>query len=635
MTFIEFNQIVNPMNSACYIATIPGKPSEVCTFAQIRELSKTEPMLTIHWMPTDGYIVITTKMLTIIPTVGARAPEIFAYKDDDTLYVIAQSDFARTTTNNMLACGVAADTYFGKKGQILLPFKNKRTSASPILAKMDMITTGSEIKELPLWLRPARKISNTIPEGIDIPITSNTQLVLKNLTTRLKTLDRFQQQEVITFINQEFCSMPCTKDELENILHIVEDETTAQFFDKNTFLHNKMGDYLIEHCHLVRDQKDKELYFYDAKKNIYITDEDYLMGYMTKLCPSLKQHQREEVIKYVTHCLYDEAKPMNEDPFTIVFKNGILNLRDMILKPMTPENYESIRINANYNPKAHSATVDEFFNTATNGDSDMESLLYEAMGYAMLKTAELQKGFILTGSGRNGKSTYLDLVKAVLGKQNTTAVSFKDLSNNFRASQLKGKLASLAGDISSQPISDSDLVKSITSGEDITIEQKYKDAHQEAVFATLFFACNKLPRTPDTSDGFYRRWAIIPFVANLSKISRVKGMTFKSELLKQEALDYAAYRAVHAIKRVLETTEEFTEPTSVKLMMAEYKTDNSSVLSFIKDEFEDDLAKLIKLKLSTVYSRYCTWANDANRGKLSLASFRNAMKAEVGIDFAD
>ena len=200
---------------------------------------------------------------------------------------------------------------------------------------------------------------------------------------------------------------------------------------------------------------------------------------------------------------------------------------------------------------------------------------------------------------------------------------------------LEGKLASLAGDISSQPITDSDLIKSISAGEDITIEQKYKQAQSKALFSTLFFACNKLPRTPDTSDGFYRRWCIIPFVANLSKITRVEGMMFKRDLLSQESLDYVAYKAVQAIYRVLTTTNEFTEPQAVTDMLNNYKIDNSTVLSWHRDVHKDDINKLKNLKAGAAYVSYCKWCEEAGRSRSSQTTFKNSVKADLGVDLSD
>jgi putative DNA primase/helicase len=157
-----------------------------------------------------------------------------------------------------------------------------------------------------------------------------------------------------------------------------------------------------------------------------------------------------------------------------VFKNGVLDLTTFEFKDHSPNFLETIQLNVNFNPNARSKIVDDFFATATSENAELETLLYEAIGYSLLKTVELASCFILTGSGRNGKSTYLDLIKGIVGKDNATSVDFKELGKNFGVGGLANKLVSLAGDISNQRINDSDMFKKIVSGDMIRVDEKYE-----------------------------------------------------------------------------------------------------------------------------------------------------------------
>ena len=637
MKFPEFNRVVNPNDEKCYVAFTSNSTPTALSFNEVTKISQKDPTLEIGWIMPKGFFVIETTCNSILPTIVSRNEEVMVVSDGKKLQVYCKGEFDRTTENNVLACGLDANTIaHNNKGgvSIILPFKNSKVCTAPNVLKLNIVHSNG-IGTSPSWLLPLRKISSDKPDGIDLPIQNNEQTILLNQLKRIKHLNRLIQQEVMEVLNKDFCATPLTKDELNNLLSISEEQLLKQFFEKDKFLHNKLGDYIIESCNIKRDSISKELFYFDDRTHIYSNDTDFITGYITKLCPSLKAYQIEETVKYIQRFLYDEAVVFNSDPFKVVFKNGILDIYTMKLEPMTPDNLESIRINCNYDPNAYSKTVDEFFDTATNGDKLIEQLLYEAIGYSMLKTNELQKAFILVGSGRNGKSTYLDLIKAVLGRDNCTSVSFKDLSNNFRAAMLEGKLASLAGDISSQPITDSDLVKSISAGEDITIEQKYKQAQSKPLFSTLFFACNKLPRTPDTSEGFYRRWCIIPFVANLSKITRVEGMMFKKDLLSQESIDYVAYKAIQAIYNVLTTNEEFAEPQAVKDMLQQYKVDNSAVLSWFRDIHKGDINKVKNLKTGAAYVSFAKYCEDAGRSRSSQTTFKNSVKADLGVDLSD
>lgn len=630
MNFPEFNKLINPNNEQMYIGTILGKQPKVCNAKEINDLS-IDSTLEINWKIPNGYFVIETREKNILPTIETRKEEVLVIEDPNKLTIICKGDFNRNTLNNRLMCGINANTIAPNK-TILLPFK-KQNNLSQTLAVTKLVY-GSTINSCPSWLTPLRKISSDIDDGVQVPITGNTQVILLDILNKIKNanVNRLIQQEIIEMVNNEFCQSPLTSTQMDQLLQISEDQLLKQFFDKENFLHDRLGNYVIKNCFIKRDAITKDLYYYNEKRRIYSTDTDYIIGYMTKLVPSLKQYQKDEVVKYLKAFLYEDSVTFNNNPYTVVFKNGALNVLTMDFQPMSPDKLESIQINANYNPNSKSQIVDDYFNTATLGKKQIEDLLYEAMGYAMIKTNELQKAFLLVGEGRNGKSTFLDLVKEVLGKENTTSISFKDLASTFRASTLENKLASMAGDISSAPLNDSDLAKSLISGEEIMVEQKYKDPHSKAMFATLFFAANKLPRTPDQSFGFYRRLTIIPFNANLNSVSRVDGVMFHQKLLSQESLDYAAYKAVVAINRVLTTTKEFTLPQEVNDMLDKYRIENSSVLSWFHDKMKSDKVELMKLTTQGAFVNYKQWCEDSSRHPLNQTNFVSNIKSEIGID---
>ena len=633
MKFPEFNKEVNPNNSACYIANINGIPTTPKTFAEISALANTEPNMTVGWLIPKGYVVIEVDNIEILPKIKKRKEELMVVRDGNTLQIYCKSSTITNSELNLLACGLDAKVFAHSKSgnAVMLPYKKSSINSSAKLKGVEVVYSN-KIGEIPVWLQPLYKKSLKVNKGISLPITSNASTALTQLFRELKVLDVSVQREVLEFVNDNFVTSPLTEDEINNIVTVNSDSFIEEFFEGRDFKHNKLGDYIIDRCHVKKDAISKELFYYDEYKNIYSKDPEYLTGYITRICPTLKSFQIEETVKYIQRYLYNEKVVFNENPLSVVFKNGILDISTMKLEPMTPDNLESIQINCNYNPDAYSETVDEFFATATNGNKATEQLLYEVIGYSMLKTNELQKAFILVGAGRNGKSTYLDLIKNVLGKQNTTTVSFKDLASTFRASMLDGKLASLAGDISSQPITESDLIKSISAGEDITIEEKYKAAQSKSLFSTLLFACNKLPRTPDTSEGFYRRFTIIPFNADLGSVKRVEGMLFKNKLLSQESLDYVAWKAIDAIYKVLSTTQEFTEPECVLEMIQQYKVDNSTVLSWFKDMYDNNKEKVAKQKIGPLYVSYRQWCDQAGRMCAAQNTFAASLKVDLGIE---
>lgn len=622
LTFKEFNAIVNEEDSECYVELknkipIQSKPLKSLKFNDILDKAKTNSELEIGWLVKQGYIVLDIDDKTtgdiVLNIIKARKEKVLVCSTTRGYHIYAKSTFNHKTTNNILACGAFADTIVHSNGKsyITTPFKNPKVNKSKTLTHRDVVYYNG-IGELPFWLQPIFKHSKKPEDAIiNFPHTDNRNDSYNRHLWRLKSscLTAKQRDETLRIINEYVSLSPLTEDELDaTVLREQNNSDIPQkeFFNSaGTFLHNKLGDFLIDYLNIKKGEDSNKLYHYNEHKNIYESNEEYLKGQMTLLIPGLKDHQKNEVIHYLNSKLELEKVSFNENPFRIVFKNGVLDLQTFEFFEHSPNFLETIQLNVNFNPNAKSETVDEFFATATENNPELETLLYEAIGYSLLKTVELASCFILTGSGRNGKSTYLDLIKGIVGKNNYTSADFKELGKNFGISSLANKLVSLAGDISNQKINDSDTFKRIVSGDSVIVDEKYEKKYDTVLFSTLFFSANELPRTPDTTEGFYRRLIIIPFNANLDNVSRVEGVLFKQKLLSKESLEYAAYKSVLAIKRVLDTTCDFTEPDVCKEEKHKYKVLNSSVLTWDLERNKT----IVGSDSSSIYAEYEIWTD--------------------------
>lgn len=645
LTFNEFNTLVNVEDTECYVELknkipIHSKPLKIVKYEDILTSAKENKDLEIGWIIKEGYIVIdidNEKTGEIVfNIIKAREEKVLVCKTNRGYHIYAKSTFNYKTTNNILACGAFADTIVRARGQsyITTPFKNPKVNESENLKNREVIYYNG-IEDLPFWLMPTTKVGRKLEDAIiNYPHAECRNDSYNRQLWRLKTssLTAKQRDETLHIINDYVATSPLSEDEMNATM--LREENNAdlpekEFFNGNgTFLHNKLGDFIINYLNIRKGQGSNLLYHYNEKKNIYETNEEYLKGQMTLLVPYLKEHQKNETLYYLNSKLELEKTMFNKSPYTIVFKNGVLDLLTFDFKEHSPQYLETIQVGVNFNPSAYSKHVDSFFGTATLEDKELETLLYEAIGYSMLKTAELGVSFILTGSGRTGKSTYLDLIKAIVGEENSTTVDFKELSKNFGIGGLAGKLVSLAADISNQRISESDTFKKIVTGDMVRVDEKYEKKYDTVLFCTLFFSANDLPRTPDTGDAFYRRLMIMPFNADLTNVDKVAGMAFKAKLLMDESLEYAAYKAVLAIKRVFDTNYDFTKPAVCMEELQKYKVINSSVLTWALEVGENIIGKDSKF----LYEAYGVWVEVNNYKTVGKQRFDKELCAEYNLE---
>ena len=622
LKFSQFEKLYNKGEKR-YVQLNMGKPKmkgslTAMDYTAITALANVDPEMEIGWMIPEGYIIIDIDDRVtadiVFKIIQDRKEKVMVVNTTRGIHIYALSNYNNKTVQNITAIGAECDTIVHCNGNsfITTPFKNPKINTSKKLVDRKVIYYNG-IEELPFWLTPIFTRGGKHDDNfIHFPMTDARNDSYNRHLWRLKktNLSPAQRAECIKLINTYVATTPLSDSEMEATMlrdSNNEDLPEEKFFTNNgTFQHDVMGKYLIDLLKIKKDSKSKMLYFYNEQEGIYITNDEYIKGVMTQLCPSLKDFQKKEVINFLNTFLELHLTEFNKNPLSIVFENGILNLKTMKLEQHHPDHLETIKLHVNYNPEAVGPTADEFFKTATCGDPEVIQLLYEAIGYSFLKTPELHKAFLLIGEGRNGKSTFLDIIKNICGMENCTSLDFKDLGEKFRVGMLHNKLVSLSGDISSQPLKDSDLFKRIVGGDEITIERKNAHPFNDTVFATLMFSANTLPRTPDTTSGFYRRLCIIPFNADLSSVSLVEGMEFKENLMKD--LEYIAYQAVQHIHVVLNKTHTFIEPLRVKEMMKDYKVENSSVLSWVVNKKLSKLDLLAKPE-EELYAEYGVWCD--------------------------
>jgi len=634
----EFNELLNPTNQSIYLPLHNKKPDKTIvplSFDEIVQLAKTDEQLEIGAFIPAGFVVVNidnkTEANKVLEIIHIRKEKLYVVETPNGLHIYARSGIGYNTKNNILNIGVTASILAQDIGRtyVVTPFKYPGVNKNARLdGYKEVYYNGIDI--LPTWLNPIYNSNSVQPRKTTIPIPLASKIedtLIEHLQTlKFTRLNGAERSEVIELINRHIVSSPLNDTELnDKILSEHNDDTlpASTFFEKDSFQHHKMGDYMIEYVNAKMDEISHKLYFYNDRLKKYDNNEEYLKGIITKLVPTLKDNQKNEVIKHMESKLSLTSVRFNQEPYQINFKNGVLDLMDMKLYPHSPDFYDTIQLNVAYTKHDSHPIADKFFSDATKGDKDMEQLLYEAIGYAFLKTSNLEKIFMLTGAGRNGKSTFLNIIRNLVGLENATSIDFKEMNKDFGTGGLANKLVSVAGDISNQRIDDSDMIKKLASGDLLRINEKYEKKYDIVPFTTFFLSANKLPQTPDTTYAFYRRFCIIPFNADLSDVSKVQGAKFQKELMNETSKEYIAYKAVQAIWRVLNTTEEFTEPEAVREMLEQYRIENSSVLKFIH---EKQIAPA-DFEFNT-YEKYGIWCEYNGHRKKAFGNFIKDLESE-------
>ena len=490
-------------------------------------------------------------------------------------------------TKATLAVGLEADLKIGSRNSYeVLKYMNEDR---PILYDVP----EDEIQELPKWL---------IPVKTDIDFKSlgegdgrNDAFYRYILTLQDNDLTKEEARECIRLINRYVLKKPLSDKELDVILRDDAFKKTSFFRDK-TFLFDKFATYLKNNNHIVKINNQLHIY----KDGIYVSGAGEIEGAMIKLISNLKRAWRSEVLSYLEIMIEENTKATN--PNIIAFSNGLYNIRDGSFKEFTPDVVITNKIPWPYNPTAHDDLLDHTLNRLACDDPEVRALLEEMVGYCMYRRNELGKAFILIGDKSNGKSTFLHVVKNLLGDQNIASLDLKELGDRFKTAELFGKLANIGDDIGSDYVANVATFRKLVTGERVSAERKGQDPFEFDSFAKLLFSANAIPRLGRSKESFsiMRRLVIVPFDAKFTSDDPDFNPNIRYDLQDQTAMEYMIQLGLGGLKRVLKN-KDFTKSKDVERTIEEYRIESNPLLSFLDEAGAD---AVVNEPVKAVYFKY-------------------------------
>ena len=376
----------------------------------------------------------------------------------------------------------------------------------------------------------------------------------------------------------------------------------------NRFSHSEFGDALIEEYNIIT--MNGKLYIYED--GYYQADNRIIERKMIQTYPDIKTQQRTEVLNYIRIKTLKKPEDIKNNPYIVNLKNTRLDIRSGKLYSFTPEAIEFDRIPVTYDPTAYNADLDKMLNRVFCGNVEIRALFEEMIGYCLMKHLKYEKGFLFTGSGSNGKSTILELIKTFLGVGNYSSIELNKVTDRFSTAGLEHKLANIGDDINSKALSDTGTLKKLFSGQSLEVERKGTDPFTLRSYATHIYSCNEIPRSYDKTDGFYRRWVMIPFNAKFTEHDPDFDPMIGDKIMTDNALSYLLNIAIDGARRLIRRGC-FTTPQAVKEALESYKISNSLALSWIIDSGLD-IADITypTCPRDELYVRFCTWCRLSN-----------------------
>ena len=461
-----------------------------------------------------------------------------------------------------------------------------------------------DIQEVPKWLSaistPANKFNF---KGMGDGSGRNQELFDYIVYLQAKGFTRDEIRETIPIINDYIFEDPLSESEIASICRdeaFKPDEEIQAQIKKANFNHVEIAEELIEEHSLINYNNT----IHEYKNGCYVPCET-LGKYIRSKVYAIKNNQRNEVVSYINDMERISSKDLKLNPYIINVKNTRFNLKTNECLPFDKSIIDFSQLPVVYDATAYCADLDKMLNRVFLADREVINLFEEMLGATLLKHSKYQKAFLFYGGGSNGKSTILDLIKTFLGNRNYSAIALEKVTDRFNTAELENRLANIGDDIDNVTIKDTGTLKKLFSGNSIMVERKGERPYTIEPYATHIYSCNNIPRSFDKSDGFYRRWLLIPFDAVFTIDDEDYDPLIGDKITTDEALSYLLNLAIRGARRLI-TRGKFTEPNRVKLALSKYKIDNSTVLTYLDDQELTELEVLEKPK-DVLYSEFADW----------------------------
>ena len=334
-----------------------------------------------------------------------------------------------------------------------------------------------------------------------------------------------------------------------------------------------------------------------------------------------------------TMCIEFEKKlrrnnPVSETYFNkpnlVNFSNGTLELEDMTFRLHDKEDGFKFCLPFPYDPDATCPRFDKFMKEVTMGDSQLEAVLLEYMGYTLCGVDPNigQKALILVGEGANGKSVLIDLLKHLAGDvAYSTLLMGREISKMENRSQLDGKLFNVSEEVPTTAMTESPLFKQLVTGGEIEVRKLFCDPYKLKNMAKIIMACNDLPFSGDTSYGFKRRCLIAPFKATFDKSSR--DIHIRDKLFSEASGIYN--RVLSATKKFLRC-EDFSDADIITAAVEDYVRDNNAMIEWIEDAIVQEDGAFLSMKES--YQSYKFYHEQMGYGRVTFRDFNKEIKRQ-------
>ncbi len=226
------------------------------------------------------------------------------------------------------------------------------------------------------------------------------------------------------------------------------------------------------------------------------------------------------MLRIAGNLLAAAPEALDSQPWRYNLLNGTLDLRTGQLHPHDRADLLTQLVPVAYDPDAPCPRWEAFLERIFDGNAGLISFVQRAVGYSLTGLATEQVLFLAIGTGSNGKTTFFEVFRRLLGEYATNAefnTFLKRSSDGVRndLARLVGtRVVSAAEPERGRPLAES-LVKQLTGGDPVTVRFLFKEFFEYLPTFKVWLLANHRPMITGSDAGIWRRIRLIPFAVSI------------------------------------------------------------------------------------------------------------------------
>ncbi|PGW24526.1 DNA primase [Bacillus thuringiensis] len=423
----------------------------------------------------------------------------------------------------------------------------------------------------------------------------------------------------------------------ENIAEVVEDKPKRKF--KLTEMGNAER-IAYEYGHVIKYINDVGWYIWDGKRWKVDTKKE-IERITAKVLRSLSKSDDEAEAKWSRMCerrnirmnsikdlmplVPGERGDFDTHKYLLNVENGIVDLKTGKLQQHDRELGLTKITNIAFDENAKCPEWLNFLDQIFQGDKELAEYMQRLIGYSLTGEITEQIMVFLIGGGSNGKSTFINIIKDIMGDygrqaKSDTFIKKKETGANNDIARLVGsRFVSAIESEDGEQLSEA-FVKQITGGEPVLARFLRQEFFEFIPEFKVFFTTNHKPVIKGVDEGIWRRIRLIPFNLQLPKEKRDKKLPEKLSLEMPGILNWA-------IEGCLKWQQSgLNDPSIVMKATGDYKEEMDILGPFMFEccfKRED-----VQVEAKDLYEVYANWCFKNGEHQLKNRAFYRILESQ-------